>query len=234
MSDGALSLAFFDRAHDVHGTLRQGLTVLFERGRPRALESELDAARQGGRFTAKIAGTLDLVFEPVSDPADIGGATVRVCSVSGTVDGRSADCLGIVTETTEPPRWSDLDVLRSMCALFDPEHAVLAVARRPRGAPAHDAEEVIAWIIDGGPPIRVEDARVSTVYDGEGRQRHVGLELWMPAEDFARRAAGTAVAGTTLSFEGLRVNAAVIDWQMEGREGSGAYELTVRDEPEAA
>ena len=35
-------------------------------------------------------------------------------------------------------------------------------------------------------------------------------------------------------LEGLRVNAAVFDWRMEGREGVGAYELAVRDEQEAA
>ena len=93
---------------------------------------------------------------------------------------------------------------------------------------------MIAWIVAGGEPTQVEDARISTVYDGDGRQRSAGLELWLPGEDFPRRASGTAVAGTTLALDGLRVNAAVFSWQMEGRAGAGAYELTVRDEPEAA
>jgi hypothetical protein len=30
------------------------------------------------------------------------------------------------------------------------------------------------------------------------------------------------------------VNAAVFSWQMEGRNGAGAYELTIRDEPPEA
>ena len=30
------------------------------------------------------------------------------------------------------------------------------------------------------------------------------------------------------------MHAAVFRWRMEGREGAGAYELTVRDEPAAA
>ena len=80
----------------------------------------------------------------------------------------------------------------------------------------------------------VEEARISTVYDGEGRQRSAGLELWLPGDSFPRRAAGTVTAGTTLALEGLRVNAAVFRWRMDGREGAGAYELTVRDEPIAA
>ncbi|MBX5470352.1 MAG: hypothetical protein IRZ21_10690 [Thermoleophilaceae bacterium] len=234
MSEGALSLAFFDRARNVHGTVRQGLTVLFENGRPRALDEELRTSRNGVELAAAVGDELELTFEPLCDPADVGGASVRVCGVRGRVGGAQVDCLGVVTDTTEAPRWAELDALRSLCALFDPTRAVLAVARRPRGAPAHGAEEVVAWLLGGGALNRVGEARVSTVYDAEGRQRHVGLELWMPGEDFPRRASGSAVAGTTLTFEGLRVNAAVIDWRMEGREGAGAYELTVRDEREAA
>jgi hypothetical protein len=75
---------------------------------------------------------------------------------------------------------------------------------------------------------------VSTVYDGDGRQRAAGLELWLPGEDFPRRASGTVQAGASLSLEGLQVNAAVFDWRMEGRAGAGAYELAVRDEGPAA
>jgi hypothetical protein len=45
---------------------------------------------------------------------------------------------------------------------------------------------------------------------------------------------GSVRAGASLSLEGLRVNAAVFDWRMEGREGVGAYELAVRDDQEAA
>jgi len=93
---------------------------------------------------------------------------------------------------------------------------------------------VVAWLVTGGEAKQVEDARISTVYDGDGRQRTAGLELWMPGEDFPRRASGTAVAGTTLVLDGLRVNTAVFSWRMEGRDGAGAYELTIRDEPPEA
>jgi hypothetical protein len=56
----------------------------------------------------------------------------------------------------------------------------------------------------------------------------------MPGEDFPRRAAGEVTGGTTLELPGLRVNASIFAWRMEGREGAGAYELTVRDEPPEA
>ena len=79
----------------------------------------------------------------------------------------------------------------------------------------------------------VEDARISTVYDAEGRQRSAGLELWLPGEEFPRRASGTVVAGSSLELEGLNVHAAVFRWRMEEREGLGAYELMMRDQPPA-
>jgi hypothetical protein len=42
-------------------------------------------------------------------------------------------------------------------------------------------------------------------------------------------------AGLSLALEGdLHVNAAVFGWSMEGRDGFGSYELTVRDEPDEA
>src|SRR5205085_6728560 len=119
-------------------------------------------------------------------------------------------------------------------AIFDTEHALLALARRPRGAIGHGQEQVSARLLVGDQLLEVEKARLSTVYDGDGRQRSAGLELWLPGEDFPRRASGTVEAGASLNLEGLRVNAAVFAWTMEGREGAGAYDLVVRDEPAEA
>jgi hypothetical protein len=95
----------------------------------------------------------------------------------------------------------------------------------------HGDELVSAVLIAAGQPLDVEDARISTVYDRDGRQRTAGLELWMPGEDFPRRASGRVQAGLSLTLEGLRVNAAIFGWRMDGREGLGSYEVTVRDEP---
>jgi hypothetical protein len=61
------------------------------------------------------------------------------------------------------------------------------------------------------------------------------MELWLPGEDFPRRAFGTVAAGASLALDGgLDVHAAVFDWQMEGRDGAGLYELTVREPAPAA
>jgi hypothetical protein len=98
----------------------------------------------------------------------------------------------------------------------------------------HGHEMVEAKLLLDGEIADVENARISTVYDGDGRQRSAGLELFLPGEDFPRRVSGSVHAGASLSLGGLRVNAAVFDWRMEGREGVGAYELAVRDDQEAA
>ena len=144
------------------------------------------------------------------------------------------DCLGTAGETTVPPAWSELDALRTVSAVFDAEHALLAVARRPRGALGHGQEVVTAHLLAAGEVVAVEKARLSTVYDGEGRQQNARFELWLPGEDFPRRAAGTVKAGLSLALESVRVNAAIFEWEMEGRTGYGAYEVTVRDEPAEA
>jgi hypothetical protein len=144
------------------------------------------------------------------------------------------DCLGTAGETDVPPTWSELDALRTVSAVFDGEHALLAVARRPRGALGHGQELVTAHLLAAGEVLGVEDARLSTVYDGGGRQQSARFELFLPGEDFPRRAAGTVRAGLSLALESLRVNVAVFAWEMEGRQGFGAYEITVRDEPDTA
>jgi hypothetical protein len=234
VSEPAVALAFFDPDHGLHGSARSGVTLLFEHGKPQALSDGPEVERDGEGWKAVLGNRFDLTFEPVSESLDMGGASARVCRVDGELGGSRLACLGTAVETLEPPEWEQLDALRGVTALFDEENALLALARRPRGAIGHGQERITAWLLASGEARRVEDARISTVYDGDGRQRTAGLELWLPGEDFPRRASGTAASGTTLSLEGLRVNAAIFSWHMEGREGAGAYELTVRDEPPVA
>jgi hypothetical protein len=231
----AVAVAFFDPARQIYGTARSGATVLFEGRTPVALsEGPSVEPGPGGGLRVELSGRLALELQPLSDELELGGVTARVYKVSGEVDGTHIDGLGTAGETRETPQWEELDAVRSISALLDEEHAVLALARRPRGARGHGEERVVAWLLEGGQPLAVEDARISTVYDGEGRQRSAGLELWLPGEDFPRRGSGSVVAGSSLEIGGLTVHAAVFRWRVEGREGIGAYELMVRAEAPAA
>jgi hypothetical protein len=230
----AVSLAFFDGERDLHGTLRAGVGILFEGDRSRALDESPEIEAEGEGFRARCGDDLELAFAPCSDPVDLGGTSAGVCRVTGTAAGRAVDGLGTASRTAEPPVWAELDALRSISAVFDDQHAVLAVAERPLGSFGHGQERIVAHLLVPEGPLSVEDARISTVYDSDGRQRTAGMELWLPAEDFPRRASGRVRAGLSLTLEGLRVNVAIFSWRMEGRDGLGAYEITLRDEPDEA
>jgi len=234
VTDPAVSIAFFDPQHGLHGTARSGATVLFEGSQSSVLPRGPEIERTGDGWLAVLEGSFALQFEPVVGGAALDGVTAHVCEVTGTVGATKVSCLGTVGETQAAPAWEELDVLRSVAAVFDSEHAFLAVARRPRGAPGHGQEEVSAWLLHGGQVLIAEDARISTVYDGEGRQRSAGLELWIAGEDLPRRLSGTVVAGSSLQMERVDVHAAIFRWRMEDREGAGAYELWVRRAQEAA
>ena len=235
MSGPAVSIAFFDPERELHGTARSGATVLFEGRSPTALPEGPAIEPHGDGVRAELAGSLSLELEPVAPEAPLGGVTARVCQVRGEALGRKVDCLGTIAETQTAPQWEELDALRSISVLAGPENALLALARRPRGARGHGDELVVAAMVgEGGELKSVEDARISTVYDGDGRQRSAGLELWLPGEELARRGAGTAVAGTSLELEGITVHIAIFHWRLDGAEGYGAYELMVREPPPSA
>jgi hypothetical protein len=234
VTEAAHSIAFFDRDRQLYGTARAGATLLFEGSSATVLDEGPEVESSGDSLLAKLPGHFELRLDPVSEEAHLEGTVARVCRVSGEVDGTPVDCLGTASRTERPPAWDELDAVRSLTVLVDERHALLAVASRPRGAHGHGEESVTAWLLDEEQLVRVEDARISTVYDGDGRQRSAGLELWMPEEDFARHGSGTAIAGSSLDLEGLQVHAAVFSWNLAGREGVGAYELMLRTQAPAA
>ena len=234
MSEQAYSLSFFDPDRELYGIARSGTTILFEGRTPAAHSGGPEVERDGEGWRAELPERMSLAVEPVSAEVDLGGVRAQVCRVRGEVEGRSVDCLGTFSVTDVAPSWEELDAVRSLSALVDEGHAMLAVARRPRGAQGHGDELVRACLLTDGEPHQVEEARISTVYDGDGRQRSAGLELWLPGEEFPRRGSGLVIAGSSLELEQVNAHEAVFRWRLDGREGIGAYELMVRTEPPAA
>jgi hypothetical protein len=234
VSAPALALSFFDQAREIYGTARAGTTILFEGRRPvpHAAGPALEHVDDGWR--ASLAGVIELELQPVAEAAELGEVTARICRVSGRAAGRAIECLGTMAETHSPPVWEQLDALRTISALVDEGNALLALSRRPRDAIGHGQERVHAQLLRDGQVMRVDDARISTVYDSGGRQRSAGLELWLPGEELPHRGSGIVIAGSSLDLEGLRVHTAVFRWRIDGRDGIGAYELMVRTEPPAA
>ena len=104
---------------------------------------------------------------------------------------------------------------------------------RPREARAHADEAVGASILERARrrqrAVRAVADPLSTTYDGEGRQRRAGLELWdRGRRPTPRRAAGEVACGTTLDLGRLRLDCAFFRWRMEGREGVGRYDVLRR------
>jgi hypothetical protein len=230
----AFALSFFDPDRELYGIARSGATILFQGRKPAPHAGGPQLEQDGDGWRAELAGRLSARLEPVSAAVDLGGVTARVCRVSGEAEGGAIDCLGTFSITDVAPRWDELDAIRSVSALVDDRHALLALARRPRGAAGHGQELVRAALLEEGELREVEEARISTVYDGGGRQRSAGLELWLPGEEFPHRGSGLVIAGSSLELDPVHVHAAVFRWRLDGREGIGAYELMVRAEPPEA
>lgn len=231
MSNSAFALSFVDHERGLYGTARSGFALLFEDGAATSHDVELGIEPADGGWRASLPGDLDLAFTPAAEPVELGGMRASLC----TVRGDRVDGLGVIAEIHDAPRWQDLDATRYLCVLRDPGHAVIAFARRPAGAQGHGEEMVVAHLWSDGELKSVEEARLTTIYDGEGRPRQASLELWLPGEDFPRRAFGTTTAGASLALEGLDVHAAVMSWRLESQDGAaGLYELTVREPAPAA
>jgi hypothetical protein len=153
----------------------------------------------------------------------------QLCRFRGTVRGTRVDCLGQRGHSWGAPDWSKLALTRSISAWLDTETAVSVSAVRPASARHHADEAVAATLVQAGVPLPVAEPLISTTSDGEGRQRHAGLELWLDAEGgFPHRAAGEVLCGTTLDLGRLRLDAAFFAWRMEGRTGVGRYDVLRR------
>jgi hypothetical protein len=226
MTETALALTYVDQGRRLYVTARSGFALVFEDGEASSFDESIALEPAGDGWHARLPGGLDLALERVATPVELGGMRAHLCAAGAG--------LGVVAEIHDPPHWQELDATRYVCALFDPQNAVIAFARRPAGAMGHGDELVVAHLWSDGELKGVEDARLSTIYDGDGRPRQASMELWLPAEDFPRRAFGTVTAGASLALEGLDVHAAAMDWRMDTHSGAGLYELTVREPAPAA
>lgn len=189
-------------------------------------------------------GALDLRFEarsapaalaPESPVARVGGMAGydQLCQVTGSVShgGRTHQirCLGQRGQLWGTPDWSKIELARTVSAWLGEDRALTLTAVRPAKAKGHLDEAVSGFVFESGEPVEIFDPRLSTTYDGEHHQRRAGLELWMNEEgDYARRAAGEVVCGTSLHLGDQRLDSAFFAWRMEGREGVGRYDVLRR------
>jgi hypothetical protein len=179
-------------------------------------------------------------LDPEHPVARAGGMAgfEQACRVTGSAtvgDARvEVDALGQRGHSWGTPDWGRIALARTVAAWLDDELAVSLTAIRPAGARQHEDERVAATVLDRDPESGADraspvlDARLSTTYDGDGRQRAAGLELYLDEEGYPRRAAGEVVCGTTLDLGRLRLDCAFLRWRMEGRTGVGRYDVLRR------
>ena len=148
---------------------------------------------------------------------------------------REVDCRGQRGHSWGAPDWDKLALARTVGAWLEGDSGVTITAVRPAKGSDHEGEATAAFLYEpgeDGPAAalrRCADPRLSTAYDADGRQLRAGMELYVGEDDeFAHRAAGEVVCGTTLDLGRLRLDCAFFKWRMEGREGVGRYDLLRR------
>jgi hypothetical protein len=186
----------------------------------------------------------ELSFEALAPPAELDAAEPaaraggmvgyeQLCRVRGTVRAggaeQSVDCLGQRSHVWGEPDWERIEETRNVAAWLEDGTAVTLTSVRPRGANGQDADAVWAVLLDPAGSLHVDEPRLSTTFDADGRQRRAGLELWVGEEDgYARRAAGEVLCGSTFDLGQLRLDCSFFAWHMEGRNGVGRYDLVRR------
>ena len=189
------------------------------------------------RFDDDAGHGFALTFDAAGPPAeydDTGGMEghEQLCHVHGTVrlgaETRPVRGLGQRGHMWGVPDWDRIDAARYVGAWLDDGSAVVLRAVRPAGA-SFQHEASWAAVLGAAGNLRVDEPRLSTTYDEDGRQWRAGLERWVGEEDdYPRRAAGEVVCGSTLDFGPLRLDCAFLRWRMGGRSGIGRYDLLRR------
>ena len=202
------------------------------------------------RWTVTLRGEehgFELSFTALGPPAELaaneavveaGGMAgyEQVCAVEGTVGAgdrvREVRCLGQRGHSWGEPDWSRLRSARTIAAWPQGGRALALTSIRPESAVAHADEAIWAALLDGEGTEPVADARLSTTYDADGRQRRAGLELWMHEDDgHPHRGSGEVLCGSTLELGQLRLDCAFFRWRIDGREGVGRYDVLRRASP---
>lgn len=190
-------------------------------GQDGALDLELEAAGEACALderdpVARAGGMLG--FE---QPLRVRG-TAQLGGERSAIDG-----LGQRGRSWGDPDWSKIERARTVGVWLGDEAISLAAIAR-EGERGHGGEAVSATISGPGGCTGVADPRLSTTFDGEGRQRRASLELWITDDGPPRRAAGEVLCGTTLDLGRLRLDTAFLEWRAEGRSGVGRYDVLRR------
>jgi hypothetical protein len=177
---------------------------------------------------------LEAELESVSPPIELDEALTsaagvqgyeQLCRVRGTirVGDASTEIDGVGRRAHE---WGEPTGAqrRSLYAVAG-DRAVTLTAVRPPDAAEHGAEVITAHLVRAETePELFETARLSTIYDGDGRPRTAGLELHLPDAEYPRRVSGEAVCHAAAEAAEPLL-AACFRWTLDGDPAQGGYHL---------
>ena len=151
-------------------------------GRDGRRAPRLRPALRGARPARRVAATTP-VARPAGWPATSScAASPARCAPAGA---RARSAASASAGTAGASRTgAGIEAARTIAAWPEAGSGVALSARAARRARAHADEPVWAALLDdGGHASRVDDPRLSTTYDADGRQRRAGLELWVDDDE---------------------------------------------------
>ena len=230
-----VALSFFDSGAGVHGTIRSGLTLLFEGREARAERGPVEIEREGDDWKGRAGDDAEVTLAPVSDTADLGGIAVTVCTVEGRVGGRKIAGSGPSRRRAARPsgRSSTCCAPSRPCSSQGWRRSRSRAGRAgPRTTGASSSPPCWSRPASCARP-RTRASRPCTT--AAAASTAPGSSSGFRARTIRAGCSARVQAGTSLDLEGLSVHAAAFTWRMEGHVGAGLYELTLRrDDAEPA
>lgn len=241
----AESLAFFEPEKRVFGIAGPGVTVMFSgRDEKRTLGFAVGDAQQMTTLDAQhwqaemqsAQGSFALDWRSRGQVAHLDSSEVVTCDVTGRVtehekSERRFKSFGVATLA---PRRPGPPIMRSIVAVFENGDSFALNAYKPAVYHGHGDERNDAVLVEGGTPLPVGDARLSTVFSKDDLHSQAALELWIEQDEFPRRINGEAVPGTHIELTDRDVAVAFFNWTMGPHKGFGYYEIALTAPPRVA
>lgn len=231
----AESLAFFEPERSVYGISGPQVSVLFSGDGSMGFSvsdvqqiTSFNSTHWSARMTS-MKGAFELDWRSKGLGAALDSSDVMVCDVTGTLseNGKRERRFKSLGVATLPSRRVGPPVLRSIGAVFESGHAFFLNAYRPAVYHGHGDERNDAVLIENGEPLRVADARLSTVYSKDDLHTQASVELLLEGDEFPRRLTGEAIEGTHVELTDRDVALAFYKWTLGPHIGVGYYEIAL-------
>jgi hypothetical protein len=173
--------------------------------------------------------------EPSTEPVAAATGVSRyeqAVDVEGSVelgDRRALRGVGRRVHAWGEDALAEVETWCSLAATSRQGRALTVACARPPAGEGHDLETRAAHRLGAeAEPLAYAETRLSTVYGPDGVPRNVSLELFREGDEIPERAAGGAVCGAMLPFDGRTLVVSFMRWTTDVGEAFGGYFLCRR------